>query len=43
MKKQINWKQEIVAYVFLILGSALFSIGDVIFSLRAAPTVFQTS
>ena len=31
MKKQINWKQEIVAYVFLILGSALFSIGDVMF------------
>ena len=31
MKKQINWKQEIVAYAFLILGSALFSIGDVMF------------
>ena len=31
MKKQINWKQEIVAYAFLILGRALFSIGDVMF------------
>ena len=31
MKKQINWKREVVAYLFLILGSALFAIGDVMF------------
>lgn len=31
MKKQIDWRQEIVAYALLILGSALFAIGDVMF------------
>ncbi len=31
MKKKINWKREVVAYLFLILGSALFAIGDVMF------------
>lgn len=31
MKKEINWKREVVAYLFLILGSALFAIGDVMF------------
>ena len=31
MKKTINWKQEIISYTFLILGSALFAIGDVMF------------
>ena len=31
MKKQINWKQEIISYAFLIFGSALFAIGDVMF------------
>ena len=31
MKKQINWKQEIISYAFLIFGSALFAVGDVMF------------
>ena len=31
MTKQINWKQEIISYAFLIFGSALFAIGDVMF------------
>ena len=31
MKKQINWKQEIISYAFLILGSILFAVGDVMF------------
>ena len=31
MKKTINWKQEIISYTFLIFGSALFAIGDVMF------------
>ncbi|MCQ2318883.1 MAG: YitT family protein [Bacteroidales bacterium] len=31
MKKQINWKREVVAYMFLVIGSALFAIGDVMF------------
>ncbi len=31
MKKQINWKREVVAYLFLVIGSALFAIGDVMF------------
>ncbi|MCQ2316029.1 MAG: YitT family protein [Bacteroidales bacterium] len=31
MKKQINWKREVVAYVFLVIGSALFAVGDVMF------------
>ena len=31
MTKQINWKQEIISYAFLILGSALFAVGDVMF------------
>lgn len=29
--KQINWRREVVAYLFLIIGSALFAIGDVMF------------
>lgn len=31
MTKQINWKQEIISYAFLIFGSALFAVGDVMF------------
>ena len=31
MTKKINWKQEIISYAFLIFGSALFAIGDVMF------------
>ena len=31
MSKTINWKQEIISYAFLIFGSALFAIGDVMF------------
>ncbi|MBR4838263.1 MAG: YitT family protein [Bacteroidales bacterium] len=31
MTKQINWKQEIISYAFLLFGSALFAIGDVMF------------
>jgi len=31
MKKKISWKREVVAYLFLIIGSALFAIGDVMF------------
>lgn len=31
MKKQINWKREVVAYLFLVIGSALFAVGDVMF------------
>lgn len=31
MEKQINWKREFNAYIYLILGSALFAIGDVMF------------
>lgn len=31
MKKQINWKREVVAYMFLVIGSALFAVGDVMF------------
>ena len=31
MNKTINWKQEIISYAFLILGSALFAVGDVMF------------
>ena len=31
MKKQINWKQEVVSYAFLIVGSVLFAVGDVMF------------
>lgn len=31
MAKQINWKQEIISYAFLIFGSALFAVGDVMF------------
>ena len=31
MTKQINWKQEIISYAFLILGSVLFAVGDVMF------------
>lgn len=31
MKKQINWKQEVVSYAFLIIGSVLFAVGDVMF------------
>ena len=31
MARQINWKQEIISYAFLILGSALFAVGDVMF------------
>lgn len=31
MTKTINWKQEIVSYAFLIFGSALFAVGDVMF------------
>ncbi len=29
--KKINWKQEIISYAFLILGSVLFAVGDVMF------------
>lgn len=31
MGKKINWKREVVAYLFLVIGSALFAIGDVMF------------
>ena len=31
MKKQIDWKQEVVSYAFLIIGSVLFAVGDVMF------------
>ena len=31
MTKPINWKQEIISYAFLIFGSALFAVGDVMF------------
>ena len=31
MTKKINWKQEIISYAFLIFGSALFAVGDVMF------------
>ena len=31
MTKQINWKQDIISYAFLLFGSALFAIGDVMF------------
>lgn len=31
MTKKINWKQEIISYAFLILGSVLFAVGDVMF------------
>ncbi len=31
MIKQINWKQEITSYAFLLFGSALFAVGDVMF------------
>ena len=31
MSKTINWKQEIISYAFLILGSVLFAVGDVMF------------
>lgn len=31
MAKKINWKQEIISYAFLIFGSALFAVGDVMF------------
>jgi len=31
MTKKINWKQEIISYAFLILGSILFAVGDVMF------------
>ena len=31
MKKQINWRQEIISYTFLIVGSVLFAVGDVMF------------
>lgn len=31
MGKKINWKREVVAYLFLVIGSALFAVGDVMF------------
>ena len=31
MTQKINWKQEIISYAFLIFGSALFAVGDVMF------------
>lgn len=31
MKKKIDWRQEVVSYAFLILGSVLFAVGDVMF------------